>query len=214
MENRGGQRKKFSNLRTADGLFTVDQQMRITSWNESASQLLGYEAEEVLGKKCYEVLCQPGSPGRSSCNRQCKVVTNARRGRPTRDFDLSCTNSDGEEVWLNITAMFETPFNNGGEVVHFFRDVTERRGVEKAAVQPPAGQSPERPVRPPVKITLSTREDQVLRLLYAGKNTNEIADVLGVKPVTARNHITRLMNRVGATTRLQAVAFAVRNGLI
>ena len=36
----------------ADGLFTIDRQWRITSFNKAAEELTGYKAEEVIGKKC------------------------------------------------------------------------------------------------------------------------------------------------------------------
>ena len=35
-----------------DGLFTVDTNRVITSWNKAAEDILGFKNEEVLGKKC------------------------------------------------------------------------------------------------------------------------------------------------------------------
>ena len=35
-----------------DGLFTVDMNRVITSWNKAAEDILGFKSEEVLGKKC------------------------------------------------------------------------------------------------------------------------------------------------------------------
>ena len=164
------------------------------------------------------MLCQPGSQGRETCNRECKVVVNARRGRPTPDFDLNCETKDGTKRWLNITAMFKSSFSENGEIVHLFRDVTERRSVENAVMsqrstEQSAGSEPSLP-KPSPHVVLSRREDQVLRLLAVGKSTVEIADTLQVKRVTARNHITRLMNKLGASTRLQAVVIGARNDLI
>ncbi len=205
-------------LNTADGLFSVDHSRRITFWNTEATRILGLKAGDVIGKTCYEVLCQPGSPGRDSCNRECQVFVNARRGRPTRDFDLSCTASDGTRRWLNVSVMFETPLQDGSELLHLFRDVTDSRSVERAVV---ANDAPDHQSGPEdavhgvrAGLPLSRREDQVLQLLAAGKGTSEIAEALSVKPVSARNHITRLMNKLGASTRLQAVSIGMQTGLI
>lgn len=48
------------------GIFTVDLQCRITSWNERAAQITGYAANEVLGKPCHFVSQQP-------CQRYCHL---------------------------------------------------------------------------------------------------------------------------------------------
>jgi PAS domain S-box-containing protein len=33
-------------------MFTVDQDMRVTSWNNKAEQITGYSAGEMMGKEC------------------------------------------------------------------------------------------------------------------------------------------------------------------
>jgi len=53
-----------------------------------------------------------------------------------------------------------------------------------------------------------------MRLLGAGKNTGEIATALGIKPLTARNHVTRLLTKLNCSSRLEAVALANRAGFI
>lgn len=211
-------------MQTADGLFAVNRQMRITAWNEAATRLLGYESEDVIGKTCYEVLCQPRSSGRDSCHRNCRVLSNAKRGRSTEDFDLTSTRSDGVKRKLNVTVLFEQPLARDGEVVHLFRDVTDRRAVE-GVVNDHFGDDASQPNTSPnllprvladgsFPFTLSRREEQVLRLLAVGKATGDIASTLQIKPVTARNHIARLMNKLGASTRLQSVAIGTKLGLI
>ncbi|NIQ93402.1 MAG: PAS domain S-box protein, partial [Desulfuromonadales bacterium] len=39
----------------ADGVFTVDAEMRITSFNRAAEEITGFRQEEALGKHCYEI---------------------------------------------------------------------------------------------------------------------------------------------------------------
>ncbi len=60
---------------------------------------------------------------------------------------------------------------------------------------------------------LSRRELEVLELVAQGMSTREIARVLWVSDETVKSHAARLLRRLGARTRAQAVAIAYRDGL-
>jgi len=62
--------------------------------------------------------------------------------------------------------------------------------------------------------TLSRRESDVLNLIAAGQTTPAIAQQLGVSEDAAQSSIQTVMRKLGATTRSQAVATAVRQALI
>jgi two-component system nitrate/nitrite response regulator NarL len=62
--------------------------------------------------------------------------------------------------------------------------------------------------------TLTRRELEVLRLLAEGCNTRAVAQRLGVSPATVRNHVQNLLGKLGVHSRLQAVAYANRHGLL
>ncbi len=213
--------QNLTEFRTSDGMFTVSTDQRIKSWNSTAEKLLGYRQDQVVGKKCYDVLCANASPGRVKCNRGCVVVTNAAKGRTTRDFDLECKTSDGETVQINMSILLPAQGSGSRDVLHVFRDVTDRRRVESASVQDSvrldqrsrkstSGLSSSGYRLPP----LTTREDQFLKLLAAGKNTNDIAEILSIRPLTARNHVSRLLTKLGCRSRLEAVALGNLAGLI
>src|SRR5205085_1752455 len=55
---------------------------------------------------------------------------------------------------------------------------------------------------------LSPREHEVLRLLAAGLSNRAIAAQLSVAERTAKHHLTTLFNKLGASSRTQALAFA------
>ena len=61
---------------------------------------------------------------------------------------------------------------------------------------------------------LTMREHEVLELLAAGKSGNEIAEELHIAPLTVRTHIRNLMSKLGVHSRLEAVTFGMKNGLI
>ncbi|HEY2074087.1 MAG TPA: response regulator transcription factor [Gaiellaceae bacterium] len=61
---------------------------------------------------------------------------------------------------------------------------------------------------------LSERERDVLRFLSEGLTSEEIAKRLFISPHTVRAHVSHATVRLGARTRIQAVATALRKGLI
>jgi DNA-binding NarL/FixJ family response regulator len=57
---------------------------------------------------------------------------------------------------------------------------------------------------------LSTREHEVLDLLAAGSNQDEIAEQLFISPKTVATHIQRVLTKLGVRSRTQAVGLALR----
>jgi DNA-binding CsgD family transcriptional regulator len=63
-------------------------------------------------------------------------------------------------------------------------------------------------------IELSARELQVLRLLAEGSSNKSIARRLGITPHTAKFHVASIVAKLGASGRTDAVAKAMRLGLV
>jgi DNA-binding NarL/FixJ family response regulator len=61
---------------------------------------------------------------------------------------------------------------------------------------------------------LTKRELEILRLMARGTPTSVIADQMFIAPVTVRNHIARILQKLDVHSKLAAVAFAYRNRLI
>jgi DNA-binding NarL/FixJ family response regulator len=61
---------------------------------------------------------------------------------------------------------------------------------------------------------LTLREHQVLGMLVEGLSSAEIAEDLKIKSATVRTHIQNIMMKLQVHSRLQAVMFAVRHGLV
>jgi DNA-binding NarL/FixJ family response regulator len=75
-----------------------------------------------------------------------------------------------------------------------------------------AGAMRRRMARPAV--TLTAREDEILQLLAAGLSVAEVSAKLYISPSTAKTHMSKLYDKLGATNRTQAVMSAVRLGLV
>lgn len=61
---------------------------------------------------------------------------------------------------------------------------------------------------------LTARELEVLKLLAKGHSTEGIANQLFISINTVRNHVGRILNKLGAHSKLEAVAIAARDKLI
>lgn len=61
---------------------------------------------------------------------------------------------------------------------------------------------------------LTEREREVLRRLVDGRRDKEIARELVLSQATVRTHVTRILAKLGVTTRTQAVLAALQQGLV
>ena len=62
--------------------------------------------------------------------------------------------------------------------------------------------------------TLSARQREILQMLADGMQTDHVAEKLGLSTETVRTHTKRILAKLSADTRTQAVAIGIRNGLI
>jgi len=61
---------------------------------------------------------------------------------------------------------------------------------------------------------LTAREREVLRLFAQGNSYAQVAGVIGNSPITVRNTIYRIEQKLGVTTKQEIVVWAVRHGLL
>jgi two-component system, NarL family, nitrate/nitrite response regulator NarL len=65
-----------------------------------------------------------------------------------------------------------------------------------------------------VPALLSPREQEVLELLSEGLSNRDIAERLGISRHTAKFHVNAILDKLGATTRTEAVVLAARSGVL
>jgi len=65
-----------------------------------------------------------------------------------------------------------------------------------------------------IKVPLSDREFEVLKLIVLGKSNTEIANELFISMHTAKAHVSSILEKFGAEDRVQVAVKAVREGLI
>jgi DNA-binding NarL/FixJ family response regulator len=66
----------------------------------------------------------------------------------------------------------------------------------------------------PTTAPLSKREREILQKIAYGATTKEVASELGISPHTVKTHLERIFEKLGANDRAQAVAIAIRTGLV
>ncbi|MCC6146429.1 MAG: response regulator transcription factor [Anaerolineaceae bacterium] len=65
----------------------------------------------------------------------------------------------------------------------------------------------------PTNTGLTNRELEVLHLMVAGQNNPEIAAALGVSRSTIKTHVSNILAKLGVSSRLEAVKFALERRL-
>lgn len=192
----------------------MDGTDRIIYWNDSATDILGYEPGEVIGQRCFEVLKGLGERGTVVCGPECTMKACAFRGEKVHNFNLLTAHRDGHTAWLNMSTMCATDFDGRRMVVvHMFRDIDRlQRASDLVGEFLIRASEVSAPVTAPTKaITggdLTTREREVLALLGEGLSSKQIAARLTITEATARNHIQNILSKLGVHSRLEAALYA------
>lgn len=106
-----------------DGVFTIDFNMRITSFNRAAERITGYSTKEAIGRLCMDVFCD--SRGfKKDCMAECPMKKTMQSGQPITKKQM-IINKRGEVLTVSSTTNLLYDLNNkpiGG--LSTFVDVT------------------------------------------------------------------------------------------
>src|SRR3990172_9458181 len=81
----------------ADGVFTVDENMRITSFNRAAEEITGIKKEEAIGQFCFKVLRA------NICEKSCALKCSLKTGKQTIDRHVTILRSNGKEIPVSVS---------------------------------------------------------------------------------------------------------------
>jgi PAS domain S-box-containing protein len=80
-----------------DGVFCVDENWRISYFNEAAAEITGVPHEEALGRPCHEVF-------RSNiCKKACALRYTIQNGTPIASMAIEITNKKGNKIPVSIS---------------------------------------------------------------------------------------------------------------
>ena len=108
-----------------EGVFTVDHDFRITSFNSEAERITGVSRRQAVGKKCYEVFRA------SICQNGCALKETLSTGRPLRDVRIDVLNSSMEPVPLLVSTAVLRRGDRLEGGLEIFRDVSDLESLRK-----------------------------------------------------------------------------------
>jgi PAS domain S-box-containing protein/diguanylate cyclase (GGDEF)-like protein len=118
------------------GVYLVDQQRRILSWNSGAERLTGYLRQEVVGRCCAEgLLMHCDADMAILCGNACPLEATMRDGR-TREADVYLLHKDGQRVPVRIQAI---PLRDENGAVIGAAECFDVRVILPAAMVPEGG---------------------------------------------------------------------------
>jgi PAS domain S-box-containing protein len=119
-----------------DGVFTVDENRIITSFNRAAEQITGFEAHEAVGRHCFDIFRT------EFCHSRCPLKDTLQLHGSVENARVSIITKDGRELPIGVTTTLLR--DASGKVVggvEFFRDLStledlhrrldERRALEE-----------------------------------------------------------------------------------
>ncbi len=110
----------------ADGVFTVDANWKITSFNRAAHKITGITRDEALGRHCWEVFKA------SICERQCALRYSMETGRPLVNQSIFIVDAKGNRIPVSIsTAILKDHTGTVIGGVETFRDLSVVEALRK-----------------------------------------------------------------------------------
>jgi DNA-binding CsgD family transcriptional regulator len=173
-------------------LLAADDDRRIIRVNERWSSLTGYNTGKAAGMRIDELLAPESRPGIEM-----------------RWTDLMAAGLATARIVILRPDHVRVAIRYGG-----FANVLSGVHVAACLAEPGQDMRALRPARARRAGQLTRREQESLRLVAMGMTTTAAADQLGISPETVRTHVRNAMNKLGARTRAQAIAVAMRDGEI
>ncbi len=118
----------FNSIR--DGVFTVDRNCVITSFNKSAERITGFKRTEAIGKHCFDIFRT------EVCHTQCALKDTLKTQSSIDDSRVTIITRDGRELPIRITTtMLKDEDENIVGAVEFFQDISEIEYLRKSLEQ-------------------------------------------------------------------------------
>jgi PAS domain S-box-containing protein len=122
------EKNRFENIfhGVSEGIFTIDNEWNIESFNHSAEKITGYSKEEARGKKCWEVF------NSNVCRNGCHMETTLKSRKQMDNKEITIRNKKGNSIPIRV---YSQPFIDAKEEqiggIEMFRDITELKVLSK-----------------------------------------------------------------------------------
>jgi len=103
----------------SDGVFTVDENCRITSFNKAAEKISGFNRDEAVGQYCFDIFHT------DICQKQCALRNTLATGNPIFNTRVTIITQKGRKVPVSVsTTMLKNPNDEFVGAVEFIRDLS------------------------------------------------------------------------------------------
>ncbi|MDP2838984.1 MAG: PAS domain-containing protein, partial [Syntrophales bacterium] len=114
----------------ADGVFTVDDNWRITSFNRAAEQITGVRREDAIGQRCKDVLKA------DVCEKGCILRKTIQSGKSIVNRTVHIVDAEGRRLPISIsTALLKDEQGRIVGAVETFRDISVEEQLRKAIAE-------------------------------------------------------------------------------
>jgi len=104
----------------SDGVFTVDRDRIITSFNKAAEHITGFTAQEAIGQHCFDIFRT------EVCHKRCALRDTLKQHEPVENARVTIITKEGCEIPISVTtAVLRDDAEEIFGAVEFFRDLTE-----------------------------------------------------------------------------------------
>jgi PAS domain S-box-containing protein len=203
---------------------------RFVEVNDSFMRILGYQAQDVVGRKVHELGLWLDDGERR------RFETELAKTGAVRDFEARFQVKDGGDIDCLVSAE-AIMLSDRACILCSFQDITKRRRSEEELVKAieavmadaswfsrgvveklAALRHPARPGQSPAQAAasvadLTAREREVLTLVCQDKSDPEIAMELHLARNTVRNHVASLYQKLGVNRRSALIVWARERGI-
>jgi PAS domain S-box-containing protein len=104
----------------SDGIFTIDKNCKITSFNRAAEKITGFKASEAKGKHCFDIFRT------DICNKRCALKDTLKTEEPIENIRVTIISRNGNEIPIRVTTtLLRDKDNTVIGAVELFRDISE-----------------------------------------------------------------------------------------
>ena len=114
-----------------DGIYGMDLEGKLTFMNPAAAKVLGYDADELLGRDMHDAIHHSHADGTVHSRANCQILQGMRKREATRVRDDVFWRKDRTTVPVEYVA---SPLIDEGQIagmVVAFQDISERRRLER-----------------------------------------------------------------------------------
>ena len=176
--------------------------------------MFGHAAAEAIGKSLDDLIVPPSLQAKHRPGME-RYMTTSEGPVLRKRIELTGMRADRSEFPVEIAIV---PIEMAGATIFtgHVRNLTERKRAEEELQR--AREELESRVEQRWGVEgaygLTFRELTVLHLASSGRADKEIAATLGISPQTVNKHVQRILHKMGASSRTEAVVRAIKEGVV